>query len=492
MIRAHIDSCKCLMGLVLLTLIGSVHAAEFEVTGSDEHVWYLLPSPETTIDSFPWALAHHGLRDDPVVYRPLRRFGQKPTAQAAHGDTLWLTLPPRADRPSIIPVQVLTLEWNSGIERYLANPRNGLDLLPSIHTDSDDPGIPVDMVATPDGPAVLLKHQSGYSLQRLRKGRWEFVELPDSLNQAVQLGIGSGRLVLLSSTDEDMAVYWETESGWTPPSEYQGIGPLLDAAPVQDSLMVANLASPDLISLSLVQPGGMASVGTMQQPANSWRLLGSRGQAFMVRDVDGLEISRINLMTGPEDSWLALRMGSPIGMSPWPLILAFAASMMILLIMIRSRFPAELAVGLLPLPAIPRFMALWIDAIPGLIVVMLLWGAKPGLIADAFILSLDAEGWGHYSVLVLITCFWSMIWELLFMATPGKILMGGNLRRIDGGRPTRRRIVIRSLIKFVLLLLPVLMITALRPPALQSAADQATGIVVARRSNDQKQSETSD
>ena len=116
MFHRLVDTSPCWIGLFLLLSVGQVHAAEFEVSGTDEHTWFLLPSPETSEEELPWALAHHGVREDPLVYRPVRRFSQKPTAMASLGDSFWVTLPAKSERPGIIPVRVLRIQWNASID----------------------------------------------------------------------------------------------------------------------------------------------------------------------------------------------------------------------------------------------------------------------------------------------------------------------------------------------------------------------------------------
>ncbi|MEE2906298.1 MAG: RDD family protein [Planctomycetota bacterium] len=492
--RRLAEPAQYMVGLLLLVAVGQVCAADFEVVGTDNHAWFLLPSPETSVEELPWALAHYGVRDDPMVYRPVRRFAQKPTALAALGESFWLTLPPRSKRPDIIPVRVMRIQWNTSIDRYLVAPRTGMDLLPNIETDPNSPASPVDLVATLEGPVVLLEHGPGqYSMQRLRRGRWKAVTLPQGLEgQLLRLGIAHQRLVLLGERDEVLRFYWETGEGWTVPVEHPGLGSLRDLATVGDRLVVATEPEPGKLSLAFVQPDGLARLGTWSEPKVSWRILGTHGQMGLVKDTGELESSRIDPITGNQGPWTSFIPGSPMGMSPWPLLLAVAASIFVMLVLIRGRATTVLAKGLLPLAAIPRLCALFIDAIPGFVVVMLWQDAQPRLLLEAFTLSLDARGWGLYAILVGITCAWSLAWELIMMTSPGKALMGGHLQRVDGERPVWGLVVVRSLIKSLVLMLPILMITALRPPALQSPADQATGIIVAGRGARPGESEPED
>ena len=492
--RRLAESTPYVVGLLLLMAVGRVGATEFEVAGTDNHTWFLLPSPETTVEDLPWELAHHGVHDDPMVYRLVQRVGQKPTSLAALGNSVWLTLQTRPERPHTIPVRVLRIQWNKSIDRYLAAPRTGMDLLPNIATDPKNPASPLDLVATSQGPVVLLEHGPGrYSMQRLRRGQWEAVMLPPGLeDRLLRLGIANDRLVLLSEENDVLSLHWKTSEGWAAAVVHPGLGSLLDLATAGDRLVVATRPEPGKLSLSFVQPDGLARLGTWSEPTVSWRILGTHGQVRLVKDTGELEASRIDLITGDQGAWTPFIAGSPVGMSPWPLLLAFGVSIIVLLVLIRGRSTAVLAEGLLPLAAISRLCALLIDAIPGLLVLMIWQDAKPRLLLEAFTLSLDARGWGLYAILVGITCAWSLAWELILMTSPGKALMGGHLRRMDGARPSRGPLVLRSVIKSLVLLLPILMITALRPPALQSPADQATGLIVAGRAARSGESEPED
>ena len=301
MIRRHINSGVWLIVLLAFLLSSQLHAAQFEVVGSDQHTWFLLPSPETSADSYPWSLAHHGLHEEAMTYRPVRRFGQKPTSQAAHDDTIWLTMPPRPDRPETIPVRVLKIQWHSGLERYLADPRKGMGLLPDIQTDRANPGSPVDLVVTPDGPAVLLSHDSGYSMQRLQKGQWKDVDLPKGISEeSLRLGVAGGRLVLLANNGKALQIRWESDEGWSPAFEDTGVGSLAGLSTAGDGLIVATTPGSGKVALALVQPTGLAQLGTWDEPSASWRVVGTRGQVALVRDVGELEVSSINVMTGEQ------------------------------------------------------------------------------------------------------------------------------------------------------------------------------------------------
>ncbi|MCH2132366.1 MAG: RDD family protein [Phycisphaerales bacterium] len=476
---------RLLVGLVTMSLmVAPLKAADLLVAGGENNAWFVVPE-KATIDGVPeWALAHHGRQDEPGVYHTLRRFDQKPTTLATLDHSVWLTLQPRQDRPAQVPVRVLRVGWNDRIERYIAEPRTGLGVLPDIQTDVGSPGTPVDMVATSTGPAVLLSHDGGtWSVQRLRRGRWEVVDVPTmDPGSSLRLGLDDDRLVLVASHDDNVDLWWQEGTDWTGPTRYAATGPVLDLATVGGRLVISTQPAAERVALAYAQPGGLAQLGSWS-PAegDSWSVLALRGRPALGRVGESLEVSAFDPLTGTQGPWMSYQPGSPLGIGVWPVLVAFTASAIVLLVLLRGRpdqlsLPADLG----PLPPVTRLLALFIDALPGLVVVFT-WGeGEFRLLIDAVFLSLDASEWVIYATLVGITCGWTLAWELLVATSPGKMLAGAGLVREDGSRPSGSRLILRTLLKGMILLLPVLAVTALRPPGLQSAADQAARIVVVR------------
>ena len=142
-------------------LEGNGSRAGLPVSGTQDHLWFILGSAEEDGKELGWSLAHHGSRDTSGEYRLVRRLQQQPTALASLEGNLWITLAPEVDRPQLVPVRLLRLQWNEGIEGYLPQPRQGFDLLPSIESTGAPVARTIDLVATLSGPAALLEHADG-------------------------------------------------------------------------------------------------------------------------------------------------------------------------------------------------------------------------------------------------------------------------------------------------------------------------------------------
>ena len=472
--------------LILITVWGGqAMGNELLVAGSDEHAWFVIASPETQSKGLLWSLSHSGSRENPLVHRSIRRFQEQPTSLAALGNSVWFTLPASEGRLDLIPVRVLQMDWNSSLERYLPSPRTGMSLLPSIQTDEDDPGVPVNMVATTAGPVVLLEHESGRrSIQALRRGQWQLIDMPvDVRENAVQLGGFNDRFMLFREENGGTWIQVHSDEGWSKARFETGISSLIDAVQVDSRLLVVSEIEPGLIEFQFVQPDGLATLAQLPVPAGSWRVSGRTGQIMLVRHGDELEVSPIDPLDGSQSSWEVLPEGSVLGISTWSLMVSLLLTGLVLIILLRGGTTTEASwpTGAMPMAPFGRLVALAVDAIPGLIVTMVWFDAKPRIILDAFSLSLLPKEWLIYGLLVLITCLWTLFWELAIRSSPGKLLMGAYLANLDGSRPATGRLILRSAFKCLMLLFPILMVTALRPPSLQSLGDQFSRILVLER-----------
>lgn len=471
--------------ILVIMCCGSALGEDLMVAGSDEHAWFIIASPETQSKGLLWSLSHSGTREKPTVHRSIRRFQEQPTSLAALGNSVWFTLPASEGRLDLIPVRVLQMEWNTGLERYLPTPRAGMTLLPSIQTDSEDPAVPVNMVATSAGPVILLVHQSGTrSIQALRRGQWQDIELPQDVpKDQIQLG----------SRDDQIVLFWKGEGGtwlqarsdeeWLEARLQTGLSSLIDVFPIDARLLTVSEISTGMIELKFIQPDGLAMLAQLPVPKSNWSLLGRGGQIMLVRSGDEIEISHIDPLDGSRSDWEVLPEGAVLGISTWSLMISLLLSGLVLVILLRGVTSTEASwpTGAIPMTPFGRLIALAVDAIPGLIVTIGWLDAKPRIILDAFSLSLRPEEWLTYGLLVLTTCLWCLFWELAIRTSPGKLLMGGYLANLDGSRPSAARVLLRSAFKCLMLLFPILMVTALRPPSLQSLGDQFSRILVLER-----------
>ena len=329
-----------------MILAGSLVAESAEkllTVGTREHAWFILSSPETQDDGLAWSLSHAGSRDEDGVYRPMRRFEEQPTVIAALGNNIWLAMDPMESRPNQIPIRLLQMNWDSRLDRYVPVPTGGFKLLPSVQIEPERAGVPVDLVATSMGPTMLIAHDDGsYSAQEFRQGRWGAMGLPP-LTGTARLGTVNDELVLLDVTDTTVKYWWKSDEGWSAPEVMAGLGPIIEIVQVDDQLLIGSESESDRFALDFLGPQGVASLGTWpQEQEKPWSILGYRGRPVLARTDQELELSQIDPLTGVQDSWRVFARGSPLTMSLWPVLVAFAASAIVLFILLRS--------SLLPVP----------------------------------------------------------------------------------------------------------------------------------------------
>ena len=482
--RSHGWACAALATFFLVASPEVESAETLHVAGTQEHAWFILNSPETEAEGLSWSLSHTGSRDEAGVYRPMRRFRLKPAAIAVLDNNLWMAMDSTESRPNQIPIQLLQVNWDSRIDRYVPRPTGGFDFLPPIQMEAEKPGIPLDLVATSEGPTILIRHEDGsYSAQEFRQGRWGPLSLPP-LKGMAKLGTTGDGLVLLDARGAEIHHWWKSGEGWSSPEVLEGLGTLVEVVPIEDQLLLVTEPESGSFALHYLGNQGLAQLGVWpEEHEKNWSVMGYRGVPVLVLVEDKLQLSEVNPMTGERSSWQVFSMGSPLSMSLWPVLVAFMASLLVLIILIRCRL-LDLPEGFMPFAPIARLMALLLDAIPGFIIVFGFLDGQMRMFVDAIFLSLEQDQWLAYACLVAITCAWSLIWELVIGSSPGKSLFGATLIGPEGCPPSWHRKTRRTIFKGVLLLLPVLMITALRPPSLQSASDQGAGVIVVRRRPD--------
>ena len=294
------------------------------------------------------------------------------------------------------------------------------------------------------------------------------------------LGVFNDQLHLIWRTDEGVWIQRRNADSWSEPRLEKRLSSILDVAEVGDHLLLVTQDEPDSIALHMVQHDGLAELARLPRPEEPWSLIGHGGQGVLVQAGENVEFSHIDLLDGTQSSWTEIPEGSVLGLSSWSVLLAFGISGLVLVILLRGSSSNEMTwpEGSIPMAPLGRLIALGIDAIPGFVVTFVWFGAKPGILFDAFSFSLVSDEWITYGILILITCSWSFAWELAIGTSIGKYLLGAYLSDLDGGSPSFRQLALRSFCKFVMLLFPILMVTALRPPCLQSLGDQIAGVLV--------------
>ena len=260
----------------------------------------------------------------------------------------------------------------------------------------------------------------------------------------------------------------------------------------------------DVISLAYVYANRRLPLLEFDQPAaESWALLGTSSGVelleifgpgrFMIRHIRTnamATIAQSSSLSGDNEAVigmpLELQPASQFGPDLWQVTVLSVLMMGLVLLLLLVRPPARGAEMALPqgvqlMPLSTRFLALLIDFIPGAIVAIFIFQADISDLLRIPSLNLTLTEGLPYLVMVTITVIHEGITEQICRSTLGKGILGCQIISLDGAVPDRRRLLIRSVVKWIVLLLPVLVIVNILSRLLQGVHDQAAGTLVVRR-----------
>ena len=260
----------------------------------------------------------------------------------------------------------------------------------------------------------------------------------------------------------------------------------------------------DVISLAYVYANRRLPLLEFDQPAaENWALLGTSSGVelleifgpgrFMIRHIRTnamATIAQSSSLSGDNEAVigmpLELQPASHFGPDLWQVTVLSVLMMGLVLLLLLVRPPARGAEMALPqgvqlMPLSTRFLALLIDFIPGGIVAIFIFQADISDLLRIPSLNLTLTEGLPYLVMVTITVIHEGITEQICRSTLGKGILGCQIISLDGAVPDRRRLLIRSVVKWIVLLLPVLVIVNILSRLLQGVHDQAAGTLVVRR-----------
>lgn len=403
-----------------------------------------------------------------------------------------------------------------------------------IESSSQQPEPGARRTGAPEGHSVATSLED-VELYGLRRGKWDQLpalvtsksedvsDLTGPLFLATQ---GSDRdevTVLVNVTDGTHSNHVAAaltlttegeESKWTSRlinlnlSQVQGLltvgGRLMLQEQAQPAAEIGVPATGDVIALAYVYANRRLPLLEFDQPAaESWVLLGTSSGVellevfgpgrFMIRHIRTNAMATIAQSSSLSDDDKAV-IGIPLELQPaskfgpelWQVTVLSVLMMGLVLLLLLVRPPARGAEMTLPqgvqlMPLSTRLLALLIDFIPGGLVAIFIIQAEFSdlLRIPSFNLALT-EGL-PYLVMVTITVLHEGITEQICRCTLGKAILGCQIISLDGMVPDRRRLLIRSVVKWIVLLLPVLVIVNILSRLLQGVHDQAAGTLVVRR-----------
>jgi len=455
---------------------------------SGSNLWFATADPERERRTI---VHHHATDRETPIVRVAAVLDGVVEAMAAHEDRLWIVLAPRAgDQPRR---EVVTLQTArnpvSGLDYTW--PREGPTLLPSLPGD----GRLMAFAADADGPVALfwpealrserVRREGGPAVPQLhrldRRGRWVETsarELADAAPWSRIVFLGDGRLALLAGASDGsscrLVPLFESEDGVAdpvPPSEaivWRIPSDALIGTTVAAGRPLAVLRKAFArIDLAYPRDDAVLDLAVLDTPRAGWRLDGTSDGIFYLEDLgktDGTFVIRsidpIDGVVGPERTLEAPSFGT----GAWlhlPLLGMLTVTAILALVLfkpIAEQVPPAVPEGAAPLAWWPRLAALAVDVLPGAVLAMVWFETTPAEFALLPAWSLDIEAAAPSSAAIGFTVIWCLAWEIPLGRTPGKMLVGGRVVAVEGGRPGLWRTVVRNLFKGVLLYAPVLAI----------------------------------
>lgn len=472
--------------------------AELPGAASGPNIWFATSDPERERRS---VIHHHATDREAPLVRVAAALDGGVEAMAAFGDRVWIVLSPRAGTDPRREVVTLETARNPVSELDYSWPREGPMLLPSL----PGRGRLMGFAADASGPVALLWPESLRServrrgdatdavpeVHRLdRNGRWirESVSVPKGTAPWSRLlDLGGGRLGLLAGGIDGRtcrvaplaAAVSEERASRDGAEEASDLVPERWDLPESEIVATTIAAGRPLvvlrtefarIDLVYPRPDARLELALLATPRGPWRVDGTADgirvleqfdEEFRIRSVDPIDgrVGPDRTLEAPSfgaGAWLHLPL---LGMLTVTAILA-----LVLFKPIAEQVPPTVPENAAPLAWWPRLAALAVDLLPGVLLAMAWFGTTPAEFALLPAWSLDLEAAMPSSAAIGVTVVWCLAWEIPLGRTPGKMLVGGRIAAVEGGRPGPWRTVVRNLFKGVLLYAPVLAIFTMLSP----------------------------
>lgn len=520
--------------LVVAAAFGDV-AERDRVLGTGSHTPRSAPRDAATRAA--WGTLWTSVADDVTVVRHLAGSPNAATYSeafrvqgvadgiAACGDRVWLTFPPSALRPNARDVLTFATRRNPATGLTFADPPLG-SVLPSLRADRTLVGFAADE----DGPWALFQgspsdrfgarrtdgdaQRQGDApapnlLQRLRRGAWVEVPLPAGIERVptVRLASVAGSVAILAPdprgggalyvAGDDAGAGADAPPSWrrhrldVPAHEAFVIE--ADGRPAVAWLegrqlhvaYVRGLGDPAPAGSGLTDGGDLTLLewATLATPDQDWLFAGDASGAVMLLGGTPPVIRRLPAIADQAGPLLALekpgfRSGSWIHV---PILGAIVVAALVAFALARGVGGGEeedAREAPFALPIERRLMALLIDFVPGAIVAILALHASPFELLVLPSWSLDRDATEPASLAILVTCAHSTLFEALTGRSFGKLLVGARVVSIDGSKLGVTRALVRGLLKFVTLCVPILGIFVLLSAARRSIGDAVARAIV--------------
>ncbi|MBL9147472.1 MAG: RDD family protein [Phycisphaerae bacterium] len=431
---------------------------------------------------------------------------------AACGDRVWITFPPSAQRPNARDVLAFATRRNPATGLTYADPPTG-NVLPSLRADRTLVGFAADG----DGPWALFQGTPSERfgarrtdasaeppatvpnlLQRWTRGAWVDVPLPAAVERAptVRLAVIDGAIALVTPDPRGGTALHLWGDGDAAPWRRHRLdvsahdATFIDAAgrPAVAWLEGRQLHVAYLRGLGdpTVADGadlGLLEWATLATPEEDWLFAGDAAGAVMLTGGTPPLLRRLPAIADQAGPLVALerpgfRSGSWIHV---PILGAIVVAALVAFALARGvgggeEEDAREAPFALPLER--RLAALLVDFIPGALVAILALHASPLELLVLPSWSLDRDATEPASLAILVTCAHSTLFEAFTGRSLGKLVVGARVVSIDSSKLGVSRALVRGLLKFVTLCVPILGVFVLLSAARRSIGDAVARAIV--------------
>ena len=505
--RFNLDRIGRLLGLLLLLHAGGVvHAADEPLltASAGEHVWYVTKDP---VRPATWRLMHHARGMDGPYARVARSLDARPFAIAATADRLLLAMPQLEGGGTSLDLIGLRVRRNPAMGSYFDQPLDAWEVLANIPEESPLAGLEF---TTGETPLVLLLPEKRVSAGVQRSGgneaerapplhtrllrqvgfQWAPLELPEALHsleeQYLLPNAGLAEASILAAADDGTAELHRLQDGvWTSSALEMPFAMIKRVVRIGDHLALAATDGSDGLKIFVERGQSLLPVTRIETPEGAWGLAAAGESILLLSVLDDGEstVRSIDPMQGVVGEPLAW-VRPPLDVSDWlhlPIIGMMVVAALLAIVLFRpSEAPdMPLRAGVVPLPLSRRLCALAIDFVPGVLLVLVLFGPQLSRVSTIPLWSTELAFAGPGAVVIGVTLLHEAVSELIWRRSLGKAIMGGEVLAANGTRASAVAVLLRILFKAVVVYAPILAVFVILSPALQGVPETVSRTVVA-------------
>src|SRR5438477_2659228 len=491
--------------MLCVDALGEPEAPSLIAASTDTHLWFVLRGRKG------FDLSHHGVEMEGPHFDVVAPLTNCPEAVGAWSERVWLVLPPRPGAgESRRDILTLEVQYASAVGLYSTSPSGRFDIAPALPGS----GILAGFAGTAQGPVALLippqrasatvsagEHSQAAEplldhpqLLGLHSGGWTEIQLPPEFRPTGKCflaasGTDGRSIAILSSASSDstparLFLRDSLSQRWEVSSSAQNVRDVQALAPAGNQIAaLLREGNREEIQIAYLRAGGMLPLAHIPGPRLPVALAGlQKGLQILEVGADvPLTVREVDPITGEVSPPLAWTV-QPIGDRLWQVALlgAIVTASLLLVFVVRPDpgIPLALPAGLSVMGIGRRAAALAIDLVPGAIATMVILRCQPVDLLHPPLVTLNVSQAVPFMLTVTITAIHSGVTEMAAATTLGKAIFRGRVTTMNGGRPTRAKLLARNLVKLIVMLVPPLALVAFLNPHRQGMADLFAHTVV--------------